>query len=263
MKANTKKLLNDQIKIILKELEQVEDVKDRVELRIEAIEAIYKISCHDSEEIVPQGKDSIREDIPKDICTPPEPIYMDEDEEEDNEIVVEEPEEEEEVEEPQEVTMDEVIDAGAKLDPEVAAQQAMNLEQEEITEEESNEPVVVNGVDVTEAFNEINSEISVDFRKELAAQIMEYGTLNTFKTLNFINEVDDEVVSYKNLLAYYIDTWGMETVEYYINYFGDNIEQDENGEELYAGEELHVDFLNENNIKGFCDYIEAIVAEEE
>ena len=36
MKASTKKLLNEQIKIILKELEQVDDVKDRVELRIEA-----------------------------------------------------------------------------------------------------------------------------------------------------------------------------------------------------------------------------------
>ena len=80
MKASTKKLLNEQIKIILKELEQVDDVKDRVELRIEAVEVIYNISCHDLEDIVPQGKDSIKENKAK------EPIV-----EEPEETVEEEP----------------------------------------------------------------------------------------------------------------------------------------------------------------------------
>ena len=44
------------------ELEQVEDVADRVELRIEAVQVIYNISTHDLDEVMPQGKESIKED---------------------------------------------------------------------------------------------------------------------------------------------------------------------------------------------------------
>ena len=40
MKESTKKLINEQIKKVLAELEQVEDIADRVELRIEAIEMV-------------------------------------------------------------------------------------------------------------------------------------------------------------------------------------------------------------------------------
>ena len=64
MKESTKKLINEQIKKVLSELEQVEDVKDRVELRIEAIEMIYKVSG-DNNIDMPQGKDSIRENKAK------------------------------------------------------------------------------------------------------------------------------------------------------------------------------------------------------
>lgn len=260
MKASTRKLLNEQIKLIVKELEMVEDVADRVELRIEAVQAIYNISCHDLDDVMPQGKESIKENKAK------EPVVVEEDEpeevvEEQEEVVEEEPEEE-----LQEVSMDEVVKAGVDLKPEVAAEQAVNLEQEEIDLNENNPVVVVNEegneVDVTEEFNVLNPEISEDFRKEYALQIKEYGTLETYKTLNFIEEVDDEIIGYKNLVAYWIDTCELETMEYYVNYFASNVEVDENGEETYVGEELHIDFLNANNVKGFTEYVDSIMEEQ-
>lgn len=261
MKASTKKLLNEQIKLIIKELEMVEDVADRVELRIEAVQAIYNISCYDLDDVMPQGKESIKENKAK------EPIVVEEEPEE--EEVVEEQEEiveEEPEEELQEVSMDEVVKAGVDLKPEVAAEQAVNLEQEEIDLDENNPVVVVNEegneIDVTEEFNVLNPEISEDFRKEYALQIKEYGTLETYKTLNFIEEVDDEIIGYKNLVAYWIDTCELETMEYYVNYFASNVEVDENGEETYVGEELHIDFLNANNVKGFTEYVDSIMEEQ-
>jgi hypothetical protein len=266
MKASTKKLLNEQIKLIVKELEQIEDVKDRVELRIEAVQVIYNISSHDLDEVMPQGKESIKEEKAK------EPV-MEEPEEED-EVVIEEPVIEEEEEEPEEVSMDEVVAAGINLEPEVAANQAVELEQEEISLEppceEDDEPhqIVVeteNGpVDITEAISLLNPEIAYDFRQDYALQIMEYGTLETYKTLNFIEETDDEIIGFKNLVAYWIDTCELDTIEYYINYFASNIDVDEEtGEETYVGEELHIDFLNNNNIKGFTEYVESILEDQE
>ena len=239
----------------------VEDVADRVELRIEAVQAIYNISCYDLDDVMPQGKESIKENKAK------EPIVVEEEPEE--EEVVEEQEEiveEEPEEELQEVSMDEVVKAGVDLKPEVAAEQAVNLEQEEIDLDENNPVVVVNEegneIDVTEEFNVLNPEISEDFRKEYALQIKEYGTLETYKTLNFIEEVDDEIIGYKNLVAYWIDTCELETMEYYVNYFASNVEVDENGEETYVGEELHIDFLNANNVKGFTEYVDSIMEEQ-
>lgn len=268
MKASTKKLLNEQIKIILKELEQVDDVKDRVELRIEAVEVIYNISCHDLEDIVPQGKDSIKDNKAK------EPIVEEPEETVEEEPVIDEEPVEEEIveeneEEPEEVSMDDIVEAGADLEPDVAANQAIELEQEQVADlnEEPSEIIVTNeegeSIDVTEAYNLLNPEISDDFRREYALQIVEYGTLETYKTLNFVEETEDEIIGYKNLVAYWIDTCELETIEYYINYFASNIEVDEETEEeTYVGEELHLDFLNSNNIKGFTEYVESILEEQ-
>ena len=262
MKASTRDLLNKQIKLIIKELEQVEDVAERVELRIEAVQAIYNISCHDLEDIVPQGKESIKEEKAKEpIIEEPEEVV-----EEEEPVIDEEPVEEEE-EELEEVSMDDIVNAGANLEPEVAANQAVELEQEEIQMEEPSNIIVTdengNEVDVTEEYNVLNPEISDDFRKEYALQIKEYGTLETYKTLNFIEETEDEIIGYKNLVAYWIDTCELETMEYYVNYFASNIDVDENGEETYVGEELHIDFLNSNNVKGFTEYVESILEEQE
>ncbi len=227
MKESTKKLINEQIKKVLAELEQVEDVADRVELRIEAIEMIYKVSGDNNIEM-PQGKDSIREDKAK------EPVVVEEEEEEIPEIPEEmvnevEPEPElPEVEELEEVSMDEILNAGDNLDPEVAAQAASEIEEEEINPDEEELP-----------------EVPEDIQAE-------------FDSLESIANVNAEVVEHKIFIANWIHEDDAETVELYINYFASNIEEDENGDPMYIGEELHLDFLNENNIAGFVDYINVL-----
>ena len=229
MKESTKKLINEQIKKVLAELEQVEDVADRVELRIEAIEMIYKVSGDANiENIIPQGKDSIKEDKAKN------PVVVEEDEEEIPEIPEEmvnevEPEPElPEVEELEEVSMDEILNAGDNLDPEVAAQAASEIEEEEINPDEEELP-----------------EVPEDIQAE-------------FDSLESIANVNAEVVEHKIFIANWIHEDDAETVELYINYFASNIEEDENGDPMYVGEELHLDFLNENNIAGFIDYINVL-----
>ena len=229
MKESTKKLINEQIKKVLAELEQVEDVADRVELRIEAIEMIYKVSGDANiENIIPQGKDSIKEDKAKN------PVVVEEDEEEIPEIPEEmvnevEPEPElPEVEELEEVSMDEILNAGDNLDPEVAAQAASEIEEEEINPDE-------------EEFPEVPEDIQAEF-----------------DSLESIANVNAEVVEHKIFIANWIHEDDAETVELYINYFASNIEEDENGDPMYVGEELHLDFLNENNIAGFVDYINVL-----
>lgn len=231
MKESTKKLINEQIKKVLSELEQVEDVKDRVELRIEAIEMIYKVSG-DNNIDMPQGKDSIRENKAK-----IQPVVEEEPEE-----VIEEPVAEEE-EEFEEVSMDEVIQAGANLEPDVAAQVASVIEGEEV--ESLEEEQEVEQEEVVEETDEITVEIPEELNEEIAM-------------LANINNVSNEVVEHKIFVANWIHEDDLETVELYINYFASNIEEDENGDAMYIGEELHLDFLNENNIAGFIDYINVL-----
>ena len=242
MKESTKKLINEQIKKVLAELEQIEDVADRVELRIEAIEMIYKVSGDNID--MPQGKDSIREDKAKtpfvveeyeeDVPVEPEVEETEEYQEDIPEIPEEminevEPEPElPEVEELEEVSMDEILNAGDNLNPEIAAQAASEIEEEEINPDEKELP-----------------EIPEDIQAE-------------FDSLESIANISAEVVEHKMFIANWIHEDDVETVELYINYFASNIEEDENGDPMYVGEELHLDFLNENNIAGFIDYINVL-----
>ena len=233
MKESTKKLINEQIKKVLSELEQVEDVTDRVELRIEAIEMIYKVSGDANiENIIPQGKDSIKEDKAKNS------VVVEEEEEEVPEIPEEmvnevEPEPElPEVEELEEVSMDDILNAGDNLNPEVAAQAANAVQGEELNNLEE-EP----------------EELTVEIPEELSKE---------FELLSNINDVNNEIIEHKIFVANWIHEDDLETVELYINYFASNIEEDENGDAMYIEEELHLDFLNENNIADFIDYINVL-----
>jgi hypothetical protein len=239
MKESTKKLINEQIKKVLSELEQVEDVKDRVELRIDAIEMIYKVSGDNNIEM-PQGKDSIRENKAKK-----------------QQVVVEEPEEEvEEVEdEPEfeEVSMEEVIQAGTNLEPDVAAQVASVIEGEEVKDLEEQQQEEVQEEEVQEEEEEVAEEQEEEVVIDVPEDIVE-----EFNMLANINNVSNEVVEHKVFVANWIHEDDLETVELYINYFASNIEEDENGDAMYIGEELHIDFLNDNNIAGFIDYINVL-----
>ena len=192
---------------------------------------IYKVSG-DNNIDMPQGKDSIRENKAK-----IQPVVEEEPEE-----VIEEPVAEEE-EEFEEVSMDEVIQAGANLEPDVAAQVASVIEGEEV--ESLEEEQEVEQEEVVEETDEITVEIPEELNEEIAM-------------LANINNVSNEVVEHKIFVANWIHEDDLETVELYINYFASNIEEDENGDAMYIGEELHLDFLNENNIAGFIDYINVL-----
>ena len=139
--------------------------------------------------------------------------------------------------------MDEVIQAGANLEPDVAAQVASVIEGEEV--ESLEEEQEVEQEEVVEETDEITVEIPEELNEEIAM-------------LANINNVSNEVVEHKIFVANWIHEDDLETVELYINYFASNIEEDENGDAMYIGEELHLDFLNENNIAGFIDYINVL-----
>ena len=238
MKANMKNLLLEQTKIMLQELNEIEDVKDRLELRIEVAEFLVSFSTVSDIEIN-EGKDAIKENKAK-------PIVVEEDDEEPVEDVVEEPVEA--------VSIEEVIDAGENLAPEVAAQAADGLESETVIEEEQVKEVVE---------EQPVDNISAEFREQANLQIEEYGVAKEYEQLNYIVEDAEDVVNAKILLAYWLQSCGEETMVYYLNYFMSNVVQDDNGDEVYVGEELQLTELNNNNIVGFCDYVQALFEEEE
>jgi hypothetical protein len=237
MKANMKNLLLEQTKIMLQELNEIEDVKDRLELRIEVAEFLVSFSAVSDVEIN-EGKDAIKENKAK-------PIIVEEDDEEPVEDVVEEPVEA--------VSIEEVIDAGENLAPEVAAQAADELEAEPVVEEQVEEVVEEQPVD----------NLSAEFREQANLQIEEYGVAKEYEQLNYIVEDAEDVVNAKILLAYWLQSCGEETMVYYLNYFMSNVVQDDNGDEVYVGEELQLTELNNNNVVGFCDYVQALFEEEE
>lgn len=257
MKANMKALLLEQTKLILKELNEIDDVKDRVELRIKAAEFLVSFSSLSDVEIN-VGKDAVKEDKAKIVIEEPE----------EEEVVVEE-----EQPEPEEVSLDEILESKDQLEPEVAAEVADELQQEEVVEEvveepvveevAPNAPVIYQDTDITEAFVLLNKDIAEDFRMDSALQMIEYGVVEEYKTFDYIVEDDDTVINAKILLAYWLQSCGAETLDYYLNYFMSNITTDDNGDEVYVGEELHLDQLNNNNVVGFCSYVESIFEEEE
>jgi hypothetical protein len=238
MKANMKNLLLEQTKIMLQELNEIEDVKDRLELRIEVAEFLVSFSAVSDVEIN-EGKDAIKENKAK-------PIIVEEDDEEPVEDVIEEPIEA--------VSIEEVIDAGENLAPEVAAQAADELESEPVVEEEQVEEVVE---------EQPVDNLSAEFREQANLQIEEYGVAKEYEQLNYIVEDAEDVVNAKILLAYWLQSCGEETMVYYLNYFMSNVVQDDNGDEVYVGEELQLTELNNNNVVGFCDYVQALFEEEE
>jgi hypothetical protein len=271
MKANMKALLLDQTKIMLQELNQIDDVEDRLELRIKVAEFLVNFGSLSDVEIN-EGKDAIKENKAKVVIEEPEEeiIVENEEPEQQQEEVIEEI-----VEENNEVTIDEILEAKDQLDPDKAAEFADKQIQEVPVEVEEDEeevvveenapagPIMYQDVDITEAFNLLNPTIAEDFRMDAAYQMIEYGVVNEYKTFDYITEDDDSVVNAKILLAYWLQACGAETLEYYLNYFMSNITTDEHGDEIYVGAELHLDELNNNNVAGYCAYVESIFEEAE
>ena len=117
-------------------------------------------------------------------------------------------------------------------------------------------------MDITEQYNlmkELNKNLSHDEAIERASDWVEFGiNKETYDILNFIKDKDAEIMQCKTYLAYYIDAMEIDSIVYYINYFASNIEEDEEGNEIYVNDELQLEFLNEDNISAFLEYVQQL-----
>lgn len=176
-------------------------------------------------------------------------------EESEVEIEIEEPVEEV-VEEPQELTVEEALEVAED------APEGVEIDIDEDPAQELNCIVEIDGeqIDVTEQYNLMktyNANLTHDELLERAVDWIEFGiNKETYDMLNFIEDESADLIQCKTYLAYYIDAMEIDSIVYYINYFASNIEEDENGEEVYVNEELQLEFLNKDNISAFLEYVQ-------
>ncbi len=188
------------------------------------------------------------------------------------EVVEEEPVAVEEMPLPTDMTAEvaggEVIDVDNMTEEEVIAQALSEDDGVEIDIDADPVPaqvvVEIDGedMDITEQFNlmkSLNAELSYDEAVERASDWVEFGiNKETYDILNFIEDKDAEIIQCKTYLAYYIDAMEMDSIVYYINYFASNIEEDEEGNEVYVNDELQLEFLNEDNLSAFLEYVQQL-----
>ena len=138
----------------------------------------------------------------------------------------------------------------------------IDIDADPSAEEELDFSAVVGGeiIDVSEQYNIIkglNANLTHEELIERAVDWIEFSiNKETYDLLNFIENENSELIQAKSYLAYYIDAMGMDGIVYYINYFAANIEEDEEGNEVYVNEELQLEFLNKDNINAFLEYVQ-------
>ena len=138
----------------------------------------------------------------------------------------------------------------------------IDIDEDPIAEEPEQVVAEIDGeeLDITEQYNLIksfNAELGYDDTVERAVDWIEFGiNKETYDLLNFIEDESAEIIQCKTYLAYYIDAMEIDSIVYYINYFASNIEEDEEGNEVYVNEELQLEFLNKDNISAFLEYVQ-------
>ena len=138
----------------------------------------------------------------------------------------------------------------------------IDIDEDPVAEEPEQVVAEIDGeeLDITEQYNLIksfNAELSYDDALERAVDWIEFGiNKETYDLLNFIEDESAEIIQCKTYLAYYIDAMEIDSIVYYINYFASNIEEDEEGNEVYVNEELQLEFLNKDNISAFLEYVQ-------
>lgn len=185
MKEENRKLLNSQMAKLAEEIETILDIKDRAEIRCKYIELLYDMSI--GENITckcNKDKDSIKEDIPKEVDDDEEEI-VDEIEEEDEEVVEET---EEDIEE----------------DPLSDAEEVINI----LVKDECGEMQ-----DVTDIYNQIDDIEDIETKKEAALCIKEYSNcIDEYKSLNMIQYSEAKLY-----IAFCIKEIGIESVNEYVS----------------------------------------------
>ena len=138
----------------------------------------------------------------------------------------------------------------------------IDIDEDPVAEEPEQVVAEIDGeeLDITEQYNLIksfNTELGYDDTVERAVDWIEFGiNKETYDLLNFIEDESAEIIQCKTYLAYYIDAMEIDSIVYYINYFASNIEEDEEGNEVYVNEELQLEFLNKDNISAFLEYVQ-------
>ena len=183
------------------------------------------------------------------------------------EEVVELPTEEDEVlggevaEQPVEMTVEEAMKAALSVEDTGVE---IDIDSDPRKEAPSQVVIEIDGedFDITEQYNlmkELNKDLTYEEAVERASDWVEFGiNKETFDILNFIENKNAEIIQCKTYLAYYIDAMEIDSIVYYINYFASNIEEDEEGNEVYVNDELQLEFLNEDNISAFLEYVQQL-----
>ena len=174
--------------------------------------------------------------------------------------------EEEVIEEPTAVVEEEAVELTLEqaVEEALSAPDGVEIDIEEDSNEEQNYVAEIDGeeFDVTEQCNiikELNANLQYDELLERAVDWIEFGiNKETYDMLNFIADESAEIIQCKTYLAYYIDAMEIDSIVYYINYFASNVEEDEEGNEIYVNEELQLEFLNKDNISAFLEYLQQL-----
>ena len=211
----------------------------------------------------PDGIQPIPEGVRVSLAVQENPAYkhlfeqQEEEIEEEPEVEVVEEEEPAVVEEEQvELTLEQAVEEA------LSAPDGVEIDIEEDPVEEQNYIAEIDGeeFDVTEQCNiikELNANLQYDELLERAVDWVEFGiNKETYDMLNFIEDESAEIIQCKTYLAYYIDAMEIDSIVYYINYFASNIEEDEEGNEIYVNDELQLEFLNKDNISAFLEYVQ-------
>ena len=221
-----KKLLEEQIRNINSELELVESVEKKIELRLAFAMLIHDLDGEIELPEIPEGKDAIKSDSKKKKKTTKKKEEVNEEP-----AVVEEIVEEAKIEEA--FNDEELQNTGIEL-------------QEEISEEPSpvKTEIIIEGVDCTDTYNRLPYDMDEELHQSLA-YVLEAN--------KEIIPVYEEIVQETGLshsehlinLAYLLYTNDLEAVNGALSEFSNGVLKD-----VYAD-------LNDNNLEAFMNYIDS------
>lgn len=190
MKLENKKALNLQMKVLAEEIEAIEDIKDRATVRAKYIDLLYNMSIGENF-IQCDGKESIKEDISKEI----------EDKEESIEDISEE------------ITTEDVAEEVEESDPLEDSEEIIKIM---VEDDEGNMQ------DVTDIYNQITDIEDDEERKAAALYLKEVGDgIEEYNSLSMLDYSE-----YKLYLVYCIKQYGIDTVNEYVSTLSSDLYDD-------------------------------------
>lgn len=227
MKEQHREMINKQMKKLIIEIEGIEDIAKRAEVRASLIEIMFNIATCDSK-ILDAGKDSIREDKAKET--------------ESNEVIEEEidfePCEDVIVDEEVQQMVEELQTEMPEGDPfEDAEEIPFDLEPKEEQESIIIEDEEGNQYDITEEYNYLE-DLEDEDKREICLQIKQYDSFEDYKLLNMLPHGYS-----RSIIALTMTALGTDTVDKAVEDFNDG-----HYTNLFK-------FLNANNCDEFAQYL--------